>query len=147
MSGRSGNFDDIELIWGVLSGDDLTGAAEPTMYTMNDLSLVYWKDAGLYSVDIETVYEFRTKADEINYLADLLSRLTVWMNGQGRSTQTPLRLEQFFSASGDGRYSSIEEAYTAFRMMVEGYVGRATLFDRRDKARSLFGILPEGEKE
>lgn len=110
----------IEVVWGKLAGDDLSGARKATLYTMNDIDLCFHKDIGKYTVDIETIYDFDTAVDKAAYLQGLLRAFTGWMEEQGYATDRQLSLRQAFGPQ-DGHYSTIEEAYMDFRLRVLGY--------------------------
>ena len=66
---------DLEFVWGVLSSDDdLSGAKEVNLYTMNDLDIVYDKEHNQYLLDVETIYFFPNGIkDGIVYYKNLLN--------------------------------------------------------------------------
>jgi hypothetical protein len=106
---------DIEFIWGIKSWDDTTG--QPVcMYTMNDLELVYNHITKLYSLDIETIYQFDSFKDEVEYLEGLLDKFTEFMNKSNLKTNyiTYSKYEIVRIAE------TIEELYTNFKMFVNG---------------------------
>ena len=56
------------FIWGLLSYDDLSGAEEANIYTMNDFDILYDKATKKYIISVETIYSFFDgKQGEINY--------------------------------------------------------------------------------
>jgi len=106
---------DIEFIWGVKSWDDTT--RQPVcMYTMNDLDLLYNHITKLYSLDIETIYQFDNLEDEVIYLEGLLNKFTEFMNKSNFRTDyiTYSKYEIVRIAE------TIEELYTNFKMFVNG---------------------------
>lgn len=111
--------DDFEIVWGVMSYDDLTGSPQPTNYTLNDLMLIHWKEDDTYSVDVETIYDFEGREAAVTYLSTLLNAFTDWMKEQGYDTDTPPTLQQAFGPN-DGRFDTIEQAYADFKMRVKG---------------------------
>ena len=111
---------DGEMVWGILSHDDLSGVTEPTMDSMTDLALIYWPGTDDYTLDIETIYDFNGKQAATEYLRTLLDAFSAWMQEQGRDTDAPLSMEIVFS--GKNRYKTIEQAYAHFRLQVLGWI-------------------------
>lgn len=112
--------DNIKFIWGVKSWDDLSGN-DASLYTMNDLELTYDSNTDMYSLGIETIYEFEHgKIGEVKYLIYLLKSFTDFMNENNYNINEP-----YFFAEGQPKISltakTIPELYTQFRIFVEGY--------------------------
>lgn len=112
---------DMLFVWGVLSCDNLS-SNKPNLYTMNDLDLIYHKDKKQYSLSVETIYLFQENA-QYGYIKSLLDEFTNWMNENNYDTNKEFALFEIFT---DGiniktKFDSIEEAYAAFKMMVNGF--------------------------
>ena len=61
------NCGPLKFVWGKKSNDDLTSI--PTnFHTLNDLTISYNRDNKKYLLDIETIYEFNSNQDRIEYL-------------------------------------------------------------------------------
>jgi hypothetical protein len=107
--------EDLEFIWGIKSGDDLTNQPA-SMYTMNDLDICYDHINQEFTLGIETIYWFTTLEAEIKYLDGLLSKFTEFMERNSlKTTLIPLlRLEIVTNAQ------TIEELYVNFKMFVNG---------------------------
>jgi len=114
--------EDTLFIWGVMSYDDLSGSKEANMFTMNDLDLIYHKDINKYSLSIETIYMFEENG-HYGYMQSLLDEFTKFMEENNYNTSREFDLYQVFTEgiSINNKFNSIEEAYTAFKMMVNGY--------------------------
>lgn len=113
-------YADLEHIWGVKSYDDLSGS-ECNLWTMNDIEVVFWKETGEYSVDIETIYAFESQEDAAKYLQRLLDAFTAWMQEKGYKTDAPPSLYGAFAARGSLHFKSIEDAYMDFKLRVKGF--------------------------
>lgn len=111
-----GNY---KFIWGVKSPNDLC-QSEACLHTINDIELLYSRDAQKYILNIETAYWLETKKNEISYLEQLLEDFTKYMKEQGLNTQDPYR---FWMSDPDSLFEGdmISEVYTGFRIFVEGY--------------------------
>lgn len=100
--------------WDDLSGEDVS------MYTMNDIDLIYNKKEKRYELDVETAYMFKTYEAECQYLKDCLNAFTKYMNDNGLSTN-----EQFMlfmnNTECDMKADTIEELYTNFKIFVDGF--------------------------
>ena len=109
----------LKLIWGIKSYDDLSGA-DVNLYTMNDIDITYDRDNKTYSLGVETAYCFNNKQDECEYLVQLLSAFTKFMNENNYNTEHPYF---FFMHNPETimKAESIEELYTNYRIFVEGY--------------------------
>lgn len=113
-------IDNIQFVWGIKSWDDLT-SNEPNLYTLNDLDIIYNKDTKLYSLSIETVYQFKQgKVGEVNYLNDLLKKFTEYMEKNNYNTNE-LYFFQWEQPKITLEAKTIPELYTQFRIFVEGY--------------------------
>lgn len=113
--------EDMLFVWGVLSGDDLSSTTA-NLYSINDLDLIYYKNEHKYSLGVETNYMFKENG-HYGYMKSLLDEFTKWMNENDYDTNRELSLWKVFT---DGiiintKFESIEEAYTTFKMMVNGY--------------------------
>lgn len=113
---------DFLFIWGIISYDDLT-SNKANLYTMNDLDLIYYKDENKYSLSVETIYLFNNKSAQYGYMQSLLDEFTKWMNENNYDTTKEFTLFEVFTdgISINTKFNSIEEAYAAFKMMVNGY--------------------------
>ena len=117
----------MKFIWGLKSYDDLSSCGA-NLYTMNDIDLIYLKDAKKYILGVETVYLFKTKEDEQNYFKTLLENFTVWMNKQGydiNNTLNPYGDMHSIFTSGyniNTHFDTIEDAYRIFKFLVNGYL-------------------------
>jgi len=109
----------LKHIWGIKSGDDLsTGSAN--LYTMNDIDITYDKDENTYMLGIETVYIFKSKQDECNYLLNLLEYFTSFMIENNYDTNNHYNL--FMSnIETPMQARHIEELYTNFKIFVAGF--------------------------
>ena len=113
---------DMLYVWGIKSWDDLTPGTQANMYTMNDLSLIYDKDTNKYSLSVETIYMFKENG-QYGYMKSLLDEFTKWMEENNYNTSIEFNLHRVFTdgISINTTYNSIEEAYAAFKMMVNGF--------------------------
>lgn len=113
---------DMVYVWGIKSYDDLTHSPKANMYTMNDFDLIYHKDTNKYSIGIETIYLFNEEG-QYGYIQDMLNEFTKWMNENNYDTTRSFALFKVFTdgISINSKFDSIEEAYAAFKMMVNGY--------------------------
>lgn len=108
-----------EKIWGLASPDNLADPASPD--AMTDIELIYWHDSKDYSLEVETIYEFRGRKETAQYLRILLDEFTVWMEENGYDTHTPPSLYRLFKQHGQ-RYKTIAGAYAHFRVTALGYI-------------------------
>lgn len=113
---------DCKHIWGIKSWDDLS-SNDCNIHTMNDFDITYHKDTDDYSISIETIYTFRNEDDEKEYIRDILDQFTKWMKENGYSTENELNLYEVFTESNNinTHFKSIEDCYTYFKMLVNGY--------------------------
>ncbi len=111
--------DDIKFIWGVKSGDDLSGS-DANLYTMNDIDIVYDKKKSEYMLGVETAYLFDSFEAECNYLVDCLNAFTKYMDDNGLKKNEPYTL--FMSDTCTSMTAkSIEELYVNFKIFVDGF--------------------------
>ena len=131
--------DPFQLVWGLVSADDLTGTG-CTIDTMNDIELIYHTDTKDYSVGIETHYAFGDYEEQCEYLRRLLKAFTDWMNREGYPTDHRFHPLWHFSegVNINTQFETIPEAYANFKLLVDGFCAES----RQGIARSLFGILP-----
>ena len=112
------NNGSLKFIWGITSWDDLTGK-DASLFTMNDIDIIYDRDTKLYNLSIETIYMFEGNKDEeeCKYLRHLLDKFSKYMDNSklSKNCKTYLAMYDCFSAK------SIEELYFKFRVFVEGY--------------------------
>lgn len=113
------SLDELEFIWGMRSGEDLSGEAAD-LYTMNDIEIDYYGKKNAYLLSVETAYLFEDKDKEIKYLCWLLDRFTDFMDINGYEKDEPYMFF-FSSATTMSEAESIPELYTNFRIFVEGY--------------------------
>jgi hypothetical protein len=115
--------EDMLYVWGIKSYDDLTPGNVANMYTMNDLDLIYHKDINKYSLGIETIYSFSSENGQYGYMQSLLDEFTKWMEDNNYNTNREFALFEVFTdgISIKSKFNSIEEAYAAFKMMVNGF--------------------------
>lgn len=113
---------DMLYVWGIKSLDDLTPGNVANMYTMNDLDLIYHKDINKYSLSIETIYMFKENG-QYGYMQSLLDEFTTWMEENNYNTNREFSLFEVFTdgISINTKFNSIEEAYAAFKMLVNGF--------------------------
>lgn len=109
----------IKFIWGVKSWDDLTGA-DACLHTMNDIDIIYDKNAKMYMLGVETAYLFKTYGDECVYLKDCLRAFTKYMDDNGLSKNEPYRL-WMSNPCTNMEAETIEELYTNFKIFVDGF--------------------------
>lgn len=114
---------ELELVFGIISYDDLSGNEKATLYTMNDLSLVHWKETNDYTVEIETSYGFDSHDEAKAYLEALLGAFTKWMHEQGYNTEHYFHPHWHFSEGYNinTHFETIEEVYGNFKLLVRGY--------------------------
>lgn len=120
---KYGNYmledDDIKFIWGVKSWDDLSGE-EASIYTMNDIDIIYDKKEKKYALGIETAYMFKNHAAECRYLQDCLNAFTQYMKDNNLSMNEHFMLFMNNTCC-DIKADTIEELYTNFKIFVDGF--------------------------
>lgn len=115
--------DTYEFIWGIKSHDCLV-AGEASLHTMNDIDITYNKRTKIYSLAIETIYEFRTGSDGARgYILSLFDEMTKWMQEQGHKTDIKPWIYDVFTEGKNvnTKFKSIEELYTTFKCLVKGF--------------------------
>ena len=120
-----------QLVWGLISADDLTGAG-CSIDTMNDIELLYHTDTKDYSVSVEMAYSFKGSEAECEYLGTLLRAFTEWMNREGYPTDHRFHPFWHFSegVNINSHFDTIPEAYANFKLLVDGFCSQNTT-DRR----------------
>lgn len=104
--------DRFEFVWGVTGPD-----AEASLYTLNDIDIVYDTYDKVYMLELETAYFFKTKKDECEYLVNLLRKLAEWMDSQKISRNEKLAIWDGITFVS----RSIENLYAQFLCYVNGY--------------------------
>lgn len=97
----------------------MTGA-DACLHTMNDIDIVYDKNAKVYMLGVETAYLFKTYGDECQYLRDCLKAFTKYMDDNGLSKNEPYRL-WMSNPCTNMEAETIEELYTNFKIFVNGF--------------------------
>ena len=87
---------------------------------MNDIEIVYDRDAKQYMLDIETAYIFDDIQADCEYYKRLLDYFTQYMNDNGLSTE-PHYCPFFANLDMKFEADSIEELYTRFKIVVTGF--------------------------
>jgi len=115
------NCGSLKFIWGIKSWDDLTGK-DASLFTMNDIDIIYDRDSKLYMLGIETIYTFKEnkKENECKYLRRLLETFTKYMNDNNYSKNYDVCIYAFGSSTKNSA-ESIEKLYFNFKVFVEGY--------------------------
>ena len=113
---------DMKWIWGIRTCTDFS-SSDASLYTMNDIDVIYFKNENKYSVGIETMYVFDNKQAEYNYLNDLLNKFTEFMKYNGYDTGIEFSLYEVFTngININSHFDSLEECYAAFKMFVNGF--------------------------
>ena len=117
--------DNLEFIWGLKSDDDLTNN-EASLYTMNDIDIIYDKKERTYRFGIETIYCFEKGLEgEKEYIQKLFNKFTEWMIQQNYNINRELNIYQVFTegVNINTHFESIEDSYTTFKYMVKGFCG------------------------
>lgn len=109
---------DFEFIWGILSKDDISGAKQAGLYTMNDFDIIYWTEDNSYSFEVETIYDISKQWQE-EYLKNILNKFTDWMKANQYDTEYHLDYYQIFT--NFDRSVSISELYAKFKLLVGGF--------------------------
>lgn len=117
---------DLLFIWGILSHDNIGDSKHANMFTLNDLDIIYHKDEKKYSLHVETIYMFQENG-QYGYMQSLLDEFTQWMIKNNYNINRSFPLFKVFTdgISINTKFDSIEEAYAAFKMMVNGYCSLA----------------------
>ena len=109
---------DFEFIWGILSKDDISGAKQAGLYTMNDFDIIYWTEDNTYSFGVETIYDISKQWQE-EYLKNILNKFTDWMKANQYDTEYHLDYYQIFT--NFDRSANIPELYAKFKLLVKGF--------------------------
>lgn len=110
--------EDIKLIFGVVSYDDLTSNT-PNLLTMNDLDVIYDKHNNTYSWSVEYIYSFKTIDSKKQYVKRLLDIFTKFMKENGYDTE----LDGFYTIFANAtEFDTLEECYANFKYCVNGYI-------------------------
>ena len=117
------NCGPMKFIWGLRSWDDLSSAKSVNFYTMNDIDIYYDRERKLYCLDFETAYHFDSNEEKCRYLNGLLDRLTEYMLTNQISTE-PKYLFDFSNLNMKFEADTIEELYTRFKIVVDGFVAQ-----------------------
>lgn len=110
----------IKFIWGIKSWDDLCDA-DACLYTMNDIELDYLKNEGNYVLSLETIFEFDKEEYKLDYLRGCLDAFTKFMIENGYNTDVKPHWWHVFGEGMNAHFSSIEECYGMFKMLVNSY--------------------------
>ena len=109
-------------IFGVVAYDDLT-SNHANLYTMNDLDLTYLKDKKKYILGVETIYMFKNKNGDKEYMKQLLDIFTKWMIDNNYKINSPCLWEVFtYGWNINTEFDTIEDAYAMFKLLVGGYI-------------------------
>ncbi len=112
-----------KFIWGIKSASDLS-YGEPDLCTMNDIDIVYDKESKMYSLSIETIYQFTNNQEgEKFYIQHLFNKLTEWMDSKGYDTNRELDIYDVFTRgiNINTEFESIEELYATLKFLVKGF--------------------------
>ena len=113
----------IKLIFGILSGDEFCREDGATLYSMNDLDVIYDKQTKKYSVSVEAIYQFDSIEGQVRYLNQLLYEFTNYMTDNKLDTNYQISFYDIFYGHIriDCVGESIEECYARFKVIVEGF--------------------------
>lgn len=117
--------DTYKFIWGVRSSSDISDR-EADLRTANNIDIIYNKESKMYSISIETWYEFENDHNrEASYIQNLFDKLTEWMNINGYNTNRELDIYDVFTRgiNINSEFESLEELYTTFKWLVKGFCG------------------------
>lgn len=116
--------DKIKFIWGIKSADDFC-TGEVSLFTMNDIAIIYDKKKKQYVLEIETAYDFETYEEECKYLQECLSVFTKYMEDNNLRTDCYFKLF-FHDPKTTLSAETIEELYINFKIFVEGFCNLKT---------------------
>lgn len=117
--------EEMEVIFGIKAWDDLTEGNQATLYSMNDIEIIYYKKENKYGISIETMYSFEDgRNGEKKYIQQLLNQFTEWMIQEGYDINEEVWIYNIFT---DGynintKFDTIEELYACFKMLVNGFI-------------------------
>ena len=117
------NAGELKFVWGVRSWDDLSSSKDTNFYTMNDIDIHYDRKRQKYGIGIETAYHFDSNEEKCRYLRGLLEHFTEYMVANGLSTE-PNYLFDFSNLDMKFESDTIEELYTRFKIVVDGFVAQ-----------------------
>lgn len=113
---------DLEFVWGILSGGALDDKA--SLYSLNDLDVTYNKIEKKYYLSIETIYKFKDDRAKSLYIQDLYEQFTQYMYDCNLSVNKELSLADVLT---DGTVlletDDMETLYAQFKFLVKGYLG------------------------
>ena len=116
---------DLEFIWGILSKDNVLGAEQAGLYTMNDFDIIYSKEDDTYFFDVETIYDMSASQQQ-DYLNHILAQFTNWMQERLYDTTYPLDYYEVFT--NFDKSATIAELYAKFKLLVEGFCSNITKY-------------------
>ena len=109
----------LKFIWGVKSADCLSSDSA-NFYTMNDIQIIYDRKSKIYTLSVESIYQFDSHQDEAEYFSKLLDYFTDFMKENNYDMDDPYYIFAWAPAIVTAS-SKISELYTMFRIFVEGY--------------------------
>lgn len=103
------------------SAEPKTVFSVPSQWGSSDFELTYHPDTGTYTMSMETIYQM----DEDNaykYLNGISKKFTEWMNSNNYYAGKRLNLWEVFTngLNFNSHFTSVEDAYAAFEMLVCG---------------------------
>ena len=119
MKNEALETENIKFIWGLTSLDDLSGT-DASLDTFNDIDIIYYKDAQLYLLSVETAYSFKNHKSACNYLKRCLDAFTQYMDSNGLQKNVPYDLF-LDNLNLSHKAGSIEELYVNFKIFVDGF--------------------------
>ena len=113
----------IKLIFATLSGDEMVRRYGATLYTMNDLDVIYDKQSKTYGASVEAIYQWDDKSGIVRYLQSLLNQFTKYMTDNNLDTSYKISFYDIFygKIAMVCEADTIEELYAKFKFMVDGY--------------------------
>ena len=119
-------YDNLQLIWGLRSRDDLSQSESVSIHTMNDIDICYDTKKQKYYLGIETIYGFDDwENGPKQYINRLFNELTEWMIESSYDINYqpgPYKVFTEWNCQFDG-FDSIEELYAWFKFMRDGFCG------------------------
>lgn len=116
----TGSSDDLEFVWGILSGDALGN--EASLYSLNDLDITYDKNEKKYYLSVETIYHFKDERAESLYIQDLYEQFTQYMYDCNLSVNKEITLFNVFTDGIEFEAYDLETLYAQFKFLVKGYI-------------------------
>lgn len=114
-----------EFIWGIKSYDDLSYGSEASLYSMNDIDIIYNITNRKYTISIETIYSFDNGIEGAKiYIKSLLDKLTDWMKENNYNTEKHLALYEAFTEGQNikSEFDTLEDLYACFKLYVIGFL-------------------------